>query len=266
MAKQPARKGPVNRPQAVRKNTVLTPSERGDFETKSLKQARTNPKATSPMTATGSGGKPPSGKPPVATASSSGGGPLAKRGGSSVVPKMGATPRVEKTVSGSHEMVRPKSLPGAGKAGGMSGMLKGIPVIGAIISAAVGGYNLRDTPLALKARGAVVEGAAKLTGLSKKEQGGVQAVMPVSGRKTVTAPGGSTPVVPSKTVSSAPPQGSSPPPMKKAPAPSQKATGASKSPGRAMKGAELANFLGLSADSAVRTYMETGKHKYPAKK
>ena len=158
-------------------------------------------------------------------------------------------------------MVRPKSLPGAGKAGGMAGMLKGIPVIGAIISAAVGGYNLRDTPLALKARGAVVEGAAKLTGLSKKEQGGVQAVMPVSGRKTVTAPGGSTPVVPPKTVSSAPPQGSSPPPMKKAPAPSQKATGASKSPGRAMQGAELADFLGLSSSSAVRANLVKNANK-----
>ncbi len=32
-----------------------------------------------------------------------------------------------------------------------------------------------------------------------------------------------------------------------------------------MKGKELADYLGLGADSAVRTYMETGKHKYEPK-
>lgn len=35
--------------------------------------------------------------------------------------------------------------------------------------------------------------------------------------------------------------------------------------GRTMKGKELADFIGLDAGSAVRTYMETGKHKYPVK-
>lgn len=35
--------------------------------------------------------------------------------------------------------------------------------------------------------------------------------------------------------------------------------------GKKMQGEDLANFLGLSKDSAVRYYMKEGKHKYPSK-
>lgn len=155
--------------------------------------------------------------------------------------------REEKVVQGSHEMVRPAQLPS--------------PVMPkADTRKPVGRY-------ALAAAGAGVAAAALSTGETKTE---TQIPMRPKGRATSTAPGGASAPVPSKTMQEAPkpsiPKGSSSPARKSAPKPSQKATGASKGQGKAMKGAELANFLGLSADSAVRTYMETGKHKYPSKK
>lgn len=155
--------------------------------------------------------------------------------------------REEKVIQGSHEMVRPAQLPG--------------PVMPkADTRKPVGRY-------ALAGAGAGVAAAALSTGETKTE---TPTLLRPKGRATSTAPGGTSPTVPPKTMQEAPkpstPKGSTSPAPKKAPKPSQKATGASKGQGRAMKGAELANFLGLSADSAVRTYMETGKHKYPSKK
>jgi hypothetical protein len=177
---------------------------------------------------------------------------------------------MEKVIQGSHEIVRPKGLPAPSTASKLAKGLGRIPVIGAIFGAAVGGNQIKDLPGPQRIQADLVNWAASKTGLAAKEQADLGPMtMKVSPRKTVTAPAPSTPSVPSKTVSAAPKaptsKGSTSPAPKSSPKPSQKATGASKGQGKAMSGAELANFLGLSADSAVRTYMETGKHKYPSK-
>lgn len=54
------------------------------------------------------------------------------------------------------------------------------------------------------------------------------------------------------------------PSSNKAPAASTKPKSTPRAAGKTMKGQELADFLGLGADSAVRHYMTTGKHKYPS--
>jgi hypothetical protein len=164
---------------------------------------------------------------------------------------------------------RPAPAPSPGSA--IAKGLGKIPIVGAIIGAAVGGNQIKDLPGSMKARSALVDWAASKTGLAAKEQAiNAPTKYTPKPRQTSVAPGGTSPAVPSKTMQEAPkpstPKGSTSPARKSAPKPSQKATGPSKRQGKAMSGAELANFLGLSADSAVRTYMETGKHKYPSKK
>jgi hypothetical protein len=47
--------------------------------------------------------------------------------------------------------------------------------------------------------------------------------------------------------------------------PTPKARASSSKRKGAAKGESMADFLGLSKDSAVRTYMDTGKHKYEPK-
>lgn len=171
--------------------------------------------------------------------------PRGTRRGSAVI--KGKSPREEKVVQGTSEVVRPPKLTGP-------------KTPKADTRKPVGRY-------ALAAAGTGVAAAALSTGETKTE---TQIPMRPKGRATSTAPGGTSAPVPSKTMQEAPkpstPKGSTSPAPKSAPKPSQKATGASKGKGKAMSGAELANFLRLPADSAVRTYMETGKHKYPSKK
>jgi hypothetical protein len=167
--------------------------------------------------------------------------PRGARKGSAVI--KARPPREEKVVQGTHEVVRPPKLEGPK-----------VPVQDTRIP--VGRYALA---------GAAAGGVAAVA-LDPKEEP-KQVPMRPSGRTTSV---GSATTVPSKTVSEAPKaptrKGSTTPAPKSSPKPSQKATGASKGQGKAMKGKELADFLRLSADSAVRTYMETGKHKYPSKK
>lgn len=277
-------RGGTNKPAG---KPTLTPSERGGFETKSLKQSRVNPKATPKVTPKTSGvpattgSKPPMmGKPPSPPNASGGFKPPVPRGGTSVVPRVGSASRVEKVVQGTAEFVRNKALPQTAKQVAKKGLGRIAatafgPVAGAVGAGLLLGDVLRTAfPESTEAASnKLTDYMASKTGLERIQNqivsgnGALRAPMP---RKTAVAPGGTSPVVPPKTVSEAPkpstPKDSTSPASKKAPKPSQKATGASKGQGRAMKGAELANFLGLSADSAVRTYMETGKHKYPSKK
>lgn len=165
------------------------------------------------------------------------------RKGSAVVKGSRAT-REEKVVQGTSEVVRPPKLSGPPTPAKPD------------TRKPVGRYALG---------GALGAGVAAAT-LSNKQSAPVQPPMRPSGRATST---GDAVNVPPKTLpktSKAPSMGGSTTSTKKtSPKSSQKATGASKGKGKAMSGAELANFLGLSADSAVRTYMETGKHKYPSK-
>lgn len=121
------------------------------------------------------------------------------------------------------------------------------------------------TPRSRGRRAALVAGGtlAAGVGLSARDDGGTKGgtQTPVS---TVTGMGGTLPTPPPKNMpaaqSTAPSRASTP----KAPAMS---TGKKpSSAGRQMKGKELADFLELDKGSAVRFYMETGKHKYPSKK
>jgi hypothetical protein len=168
-------------------------------------------------------------------------------------------------------MVRPNALPGAARVGGMTKFMSKIPVIGAIIGAAVGGNAVKDEPGTLRARTDLVNWYASKTGSeANADSMNAPTRYTVKPRETVVAPGGTSPVVPSKTLSATPvaptPKGSSSPTSSNARTAYHKPSNASGSKGRAMSGAELANYLGLKSDSAVRTYMETGKHKYPTKK
>jgi len=169
--------------------------------------------------------------------------PRGARKGSAVI--KARPPREEKVVQGTSEVVRPPKL--EGPKAPMRDTRK-----------PVGRYALAGT--------AAAGVAAAALGRKEEPKESVQVPMRPSGRATSV---GSATSVPSKTVSAAPKaptsKGSTSPTPKSSPKPRQKATGASKGQGKAMSGAELANFLGLSADSAVRTYMETGKHKYPSK-
>lgn len=114
-------------------------------------------------------------------------------------------------------------------------------------------------------RAALVAGGtlAAGVGLSARDDGGTKGgtQTPVS---TVTGMGGTSPTPPPKSMpvaqSTAPSRASTPK------APAMNAGKKPSSGGRQMKGKELADFFGLKSDSAVRTYMETGKHKYPSKK
>jgi len=205
------------------------------------------------------------GKPPSTPATGSAGKPPMTQGSRSVAQRTTSAGRMEKVIQGTHEVVRkqtPKAASMLGKAAGVLGRLAGPVGIGWALGEAV-----KDTSIARKAQGAVTNAAASLTGLTAKERTAMGSMsMKVSPRKTTTAPAPSTPSVPPKPVMQSTSTPTSSPAPKMAPKPSQKATGASKGTGKAMKGAELANFLGLSQNSAVRTYMETGKHKYPSGK
>lgn len=121
------------------------------------------------------------------------------------------------------------------------------------------------TPRSRGRRAALVAGGtlAAGVGLSARDDGGTKGgtQTPVS---TVTGMGGTSPTPPSKSMPVTQSTASRQAPTSRAPAMS---TGKKPSSGgRQMKGKELADFLGLKSDSAVRTYMETGKHKYPTKK
>ena len=97
---------------------------------------------------------------------------------------------------------------------------------------------------------------------------------------TATGAGGTVPMGPAKVLPQSAGQGarmerqermrvtptSTTTPQTPASKPAPKSTASSGSSKPALKGKALADYLGLSADSAVRTYMETGKHKYPTKK
>lgn len=270
-------RGGTNKPAG---KPTLTPSERGGFETKSLKQSRVNPKATpkaSGVPAT-TGAKPPMmNKPPSPPTTGGGPKPPVPRGGTSVVPRMGAASRVEKVIQGTAEIVRNKALPGAATQAAKRGLGRlaaaaAGPVAGAVATGLAVGEMLKGTRPARAAAEKLTGLMAKATGLERMQNqmiSGNGLLQAPQTRRTSTAPGGTSPAVPSKTISGAPkpstPKGSSSPAPKMSSAPSQRATGASKGRGKAMSGAELANFLGLDKNSAVRTYMETGKHKYPSK-
>lgn len=270
-------RGGTNKPAG---KPTLTPSERGGFETKSLKRSRTNPKVTpkaSSAPAT-TGTKPPMmNKPPSPPTTGGEFKPPVPRGGTSVVPRAGTASRVEKVVQGTAEFVRNRALPVATQTakrglGRLAAAAAG-PVAGAVATGLAVGEMLKGTRPAKAAAEKLTGLMAKTTGLERMQNqmvsgnGLLQAPRP---RQTSTAQGGTSPIVPSKTLSETPKpptrQGSTSPTTKTSSASSQKTAGASKGRGKAMKGAELANFLGLSADSAVRTYMETGKHKYPSKR
>lgn len=260
---------------------TLTKTEKASWETKQFQKPVSQPSST-PATASkppavSGGGQPPAGKPPTTTGTGSAGKPPMPRGGTSVVPRVGSASRVEKVVQGTAEFVRNKALPQTAKQVAKKGLGRIAaaalgPVAGAIGTGLLLGEALKGTRPARAAAEGLTNLMAKATGLETRERQMLSnnGMLRPSPRMTATAPGGTSPTVPSKTMQEAPksstPKGSSSPARKSAPKPSQKATGASKGQGKAMKGAELANFLGLSADSAVRTYMETGKHKYPSKK
>lgn len=233
---------------------TMTAKEARDFESRSLNRAR-------------GGTNKPAGKPTL-TPSERGGFETKSLKQSRVNPKVTSTPKPTSTAPAS-TAARQVAKKGLGR---IAAAALG-PVAGAVATGLGVGEMLKGTRPAKAAAEKLTGLMAKATGLERMQNqmlsgnGALQAPRP---RSTSTAPGGTSPAVPSKTVSEAPkpttPKGSTSPAPKKAPKPSQKVTGASKGQGRAMKGAELANFLGLSSSSAVRTYMETGKHKYPSKK
>jgi len=285
--------GPVNRPQVVRRN-VLTPSERADFEyskyrgtvtpaeaksfeVRSLSQARggtVKPKGQATMTPSEAkdfesrslnrargGTNKPTNKPTLTPSER-------KDFESKSLKQSRVNPKVTPTPKPAPAPVARAAASTVGKRGlgrlaaGVLGRLAGPVGIGWALGEAV-----KDTSLARKAQGAVTNAAASLTGLAAKERAAMGSMsMKVSPRKTTAAPAPSTPSVPPKPVMQSTSTPTSSPAPKMAPKPLQKATGASKSRGKAMSGAELANFIGLPQNNAVRTYMETGKHKYPSGK
>lgn len=271
----------TNKPKGT---ATLTQSERGGFETKSLKQSRVNPKATPKVTpkapglpATTGTRAPTMRQPPSPPGAGRGGRPpAAPRGGTSVVPRpvrAGAASRAERVIQGTAEVVRNRAIPGAAAQAARRGLGRlaaaaAGPVAGAVATGLAVGEILKGTKPAQAASEALTGLMAKVTGL-EAEQNKMVLSTPQT-RRTATAPGGTTPTVPSKTISEPPMaptrRGGTAQTPKAAPAASQKPTRASSSRGRTMKGKELADFLGLGASSAVRTYMETGKHKYPSKK
>ena len=219
------------------------------------------------------GSKPPMmGKPPSPPNASGGFKPPVPRGGTSVVPRVGSASRVEKVVQGTAEFVRNKALPQTAKQVAKKGLSRIAaaalgPVAGAIGTGLLLGEALKGTRPARAAAEGLTNLMAKATGLETRERQMLSnnGMLRPGPRMTATAPGGTSPTVPSKTIQEAPkpstPKVSTSPASKSAPKPSQKATGASKGQGRAMQGAELADFLGLSASSAVRANLMTNAKK-----
>lgn len=228
---------------------TMTPSEAKDFESRSLNRAR-------------GGTNKPAGKPTL-TPSERGGFETKSLKQSRVNPKVTPAPKPTSTAPTS-TVARQVAKKGLGR---IAAAALG-PVAGAIGTGLLLGEALKGTRPARAAAEGLTNLMAKATGLETRERQMLSnnGMLRPGPRMTATAPGGTSPAVPSKTMQEAPkpstPKGSSSPARKSAPKASQKATGASKGRGRAMQGAELADFLGLSASSAVRAnLMKNAKKK-----
>ena len=227
----PPRAG-ANTPRRRGSEVPKTARTTGKSKSRQMRQPSVPAKVPTPRTVTAGGGAnppaPPSrGAPPV------GGSPdrfPVRRSSTAVTAQPAAQGRTERFM-GNADVVRDAS-PGASRRQGRNRAV----VAGGTAAAATGLLAVQD----------------------KGTSSGTQT--PV---KTATAPGGTSVTPPPKPAPSTPASAV----QKSSVAPRSSVPKGSNTPkSKPMKGKELADFLGLGASSAVRTYMETGKHKYPSKK
>ena len=212
--------------------------------TKKVKSETKTSVTTTPATATGGGGKGGLPSSPRSSSPSAGSGNLPVPKSASGVAKMraGKTGKTEKFM-GNAQRVPNESLPGLGAKGRKSGAGKAA-IAGGAVAAAAALYGSRDktsAPTQTVSPASVTPSASSSgpkVNLSKPPTGGKSGAM-----------GGATAPAPTK--------------AKTPKAPSAGSSSGSKR--GAAKGESMADYLGLSKDSAVRTYMDTGKHKYEPK-
>lgn len=201
-----------------------------------------------PATVTGGGGKGglPSSPRSSSPSASSGNLPVPKNSKLPRAPRsgIGQGGRQEKFM-GNAQRVPNESLPGLGAKGRKSGAGKAAIAGGAVAAAALlyGSKDKAPAPTQTVSPTSVTpsaSGSGPKVNLSKPPTGGKSGAM-----------GGATAAAPTK--------------AKTPKAPSAGSSSGSKR--GAAKGESMADYLGLSKDSAVRTYMDTGKHqtepKYP---
>lgn len=212
---------------------------------KKVKSESQTSMTTTPATDTGGGGKGglPSSPRSSSPSASSGNLPVPKSASGVAKMRAGKSGKTEKFM-GDAQRVPNESLPGLGAKGRKSGAGKAA-IAGGAVAAAAALYGSRDkvssAPTQTVSPASVTPSASSSgpkVSLSKPPTGGKSGAM-----------GGATAPAPTK-------------------AKTPKAASAGSSSGSkrgAAKGESMADYLGLSKDSAVRTYMDTGKHKYEPK-
>lgn len=249
MALLPVKPGIFNKGKKVGK---ITDGSKAKPKTKAKKPKATKSESQTttpspPATVTGGGGKGglPSSPRSSSPSASSGNLPVPKNSKLPRAPRsgIGQGGRQEKFM-GNAQRVPNDALPGVGAKGKKSGAGKAA-IAGGAVAAAAALYGSRDKTSSAPTQ---TVSPASVTPSAYSSGPKVNLSKPPTGGKS-GAMGGAT--APSPT---------------KAKTPKASSTGSSSGSKRgAAKGESMADYLGLSKDSAVRTYMDTGKHKYEPK-